>query len=130
MIGRFRRRLTQKVLRYQALQRQGWFIWRQRLDKLGKIVDRIREASAYPNAKATRLSTRYFSAARQDLATLACPNFSTAENKQQSIQDVLSACLGPNAIGSDDASLADDWQVCESRAPFSVASDSFFLLLF
>lgn len=81
-MGRFRRRMTQKLLRYQALHKQGWFIWRQQLDKLGKVSERVREASAYREAKYTRLGTRYFSAARHDLAELACPTLARSLNDQ------------------------------------------------
>jgi hypothetical protein len=50
-----------KLQRYQYLQNQGWFIWKKKLDQLRKIEDRLREASAFSNAKQTRFTTRYFS---------------------------------------------------------------------
>lgn len=101
--GRFRRRFTEKGLRYLQMKQQGFFAWQEDLDRLLQIQNRISEGCAFRKAKYSRSRTHAFQTRRDldkkanpDLAGIPCNHncddmlmFSEQEDHDVSLDDLL-----------------------------------------
>lgn len=94
--GRFRRRFSQKALRYQKVRRQGFYAWQEDLDRMLKINDRISETCAFRKAKYIRPRTHAFQS-RRELDKKANPDLAPA----------LVNSLPDGVLMSDDDSESD-----------------------